>query len=230
MKRNIVIYILFFCLIIGLSACSKQEENKAQDNWENEVLWAEECGQDGLACCADQEPACKYGQTCCVSPSNPNETYCAESCRFGELDEFCREAEPACDSGMICADFGRCTPCGEADLPCCVDDACTAGLVCTGGICEECGLPGNICCENGVACQAEDVFEKGRTECQVNNVCSFCGSGGQIACQNEPFCNPGNLQSGQSCYACGSANQPCCKEGDAAVCNGDLICDRGFCS
>lgn len=234
MKKNIVLYILFFCLIFCLAACKNQSNQASDDDWESEVLWAEECGQDGLSCCLNEEPSCKFGQTCCVSPGDPSQTYCADECRFGELDEFCRAEEPECNEFLVCADYGRCAPCGGEEQACCLgDQVCEEDLVCNGKICETCGLAGNVCCKEGLACLDQDKRDKERTECQINNICSYCGSQRRIACQAEPRCNKNHLLNSEQCYPCGEINQPCCQDkGGTSYCNHikGFECHLGFCS
>ena len=68
--------------IVGLvailfSGCAKQDNTVKKSDWENDVLWAQDCGMDGLSCC-DSETPCFYEQQCCVSPSDPGVNYCAD--------------------------------------------------------------------------------------------------------------------------------------------------------
>jgi hypothetical protein len=225
--------LLIFVLILAISACSRNKNSgNAEDDWENEVLLASECGMDGLRCCAAPEEACRYGQQCCSDPLNVKNNFCADNCTLGSKHAFCRATEPKCDEGFACQS-GRCIECGKDKGPCCAgENSCESGLVCSNEICEKCGLPGNVCCTQGLPCQSEKLRTAGRTECR-ENACSFCGSSGSVSCLGDPKCNPGNLLNNDSCFMCGGLNQPCCEITDVNLydCNPKegLVCNVGFC-
>jgi hypothetical protein len=221
---------LFFSIILlfGLSACSlnnKQSGEDSNDNWENEVLLAEECGFDGLKCCDNEEEQCKFGQSCCVNPVNPEDNYCADVCEFGLENTFCRNEEPLCDSGLTCKN-SRCLPCGYDGDYCCGGDACNNELICFNEYCTRCGQKDGPCCESSPLCVNEDDRGRIRTECQ-NGICRACGYGGTPGCENEPFCNPENLLNNDYCLQCGKQNQPCCE--DKICTDTKLECRSGFC-
>jgi hypothetical protein len=234
MKKRIASKILLlFILMLAISACSLNKDAKtAEDDWENEILLASECGMDGLRCCAAPEEACRYGQQCCADPLNAKNNFCADSCELGAKHAFCRAEDPKCDDGFACKD-GRCIECGKDQGPCCAGQtACESGLVCNKEICEKCGLPGNVCCADGQACRSDNLRESGRTECRDNS-CSFCGFSGSASCLGDPKCNPGNLLNNDSCFMCGGLNQPCCEIFGVNIYACDpkagLICNTGFC-
>jgi len=234
-KKKLFKIILTFSLILAISACSIVGDSEEDDDWENEVLLASECGMDGLQCCVAPEEECKYGQECCHDPGNSSLNYCADDCTLGKEKAFCRVDEPACDESLACLD-GRCVECGKEEEPCCYGDLqCNESLVCNNKTCEQCGIPGNVCCEENLSCLGQNLRERGRTECRGNNICSYCGYGGGVSCKNEPFCNSGHLLNGTTCFQCGDLNQPCCKINELNVfeCNQEeqeLKCDLGFCS
>ncbi len=205
----------------------------ASDNWQEQVLWAQECGEAGIACCADRDPACSYGLNCCSDPNDAGRNVCLDDCGCGALDKFCCSDDPHCQAGLACAD-GFCKPCGQADQPCCyADTACYGGLVCDNDkICVECGVAGNPCCAGDPGCLTENNFDNSRTECR-NGTCVRCGSDNNIACQNAPACNQEHLLNNNFCLACGEYNQPCCNElsGAGFACDPSqgLECQLGFC-
>jgi len=234
MVKRINILFLFlslFLILFILSACSNKT-SVSNDNWKKEVLFASECGLDGLQCCLNEETLCLYEQECCTDPNDSSSTYCSDKCNFGEPNTFCRDTEPKCDEGSVCYE-GYCQLAGDNSQPCFSDGTCREGSVCGDGVCVECGLTGNPCCDNNeYKCKNENVFDNSRTDC-INDVCVECGYASKSVCQNQPFCNPGHLQNNTSCLLCGGSNQPCCKsqEENILFCNdGDnLTCESGFC-
>ncbi len=221
LKISSVIILLAFTL----SGCFlNKEEDKNNNDWQNEILMAQECGMDGLPCCLDKDPSCFYGQQCCVDPNNPTHTACRDECTCGHSEEFCCENNQ-CEDGLVCRD-GYCVECGNKEEPCCLNDECQEGLVCYQNECVECGLPGNPCCSEGKACLGEGKLDDTRTECE-EDICVLCGFSGQKACVGEPFCNPHNLLNNGICYHCGGYNQPCCEN---QFCDKGLQCKLGFCN
>ena len=223
------VFIVFFICIILLSGC--QIKTPVIDDWENEVLLASECGMDGLRCCED-DPQCKYGQSCCVNPSNSLQNYCADDCTLGRLGSYCRIEAPLCDQGLACAD-NHCHTCGGEDQPCCSGDTtCNNELVCHKDKCVVCGEPGNPCCLEGIACLDQERPNIGHAECR-NEVCVYCGFNGKVSCEIGPACLKNNLYNNGKCLFCGELNKPCCdpKTNDYA-CNPDqkLKCELGFCN
>jgi len=218
---------LLLTLSVLLSACSFNGDKEKNNNWQNEVLFASECGLSGMQCCQSEE-ACKYGNVCCINPNNIEENYCDSECSLGLEDKFCRDSEPKCDTGMACYQ-GKCQFSGGENQPC--DDSdpeCDDDLICYNGLCLKCGLSGNPCCENTLLCDGLGVFDKNRTEC-LNDMCQPCGFVGKKACQNEPHCNIGNLNNNNYCLQCGVLNTPCCKNGKNVFCDNGLVCNLGFC-
>lgn len=222
-----------FCLIILFlfSGCNISQKNKVKNNnWQNEVLLADECGYDGLKCCTDNpEQLCKYGQNCCFNPQDENDNYCATDCELGKEKSFCRLSAPSCDAGLVCQG-DRCLACGKENQFCCEgSEACAANLFCHNSKCLTCGQGGHPCCPLAPACPS---FADTRAEC-YNGTCRACGFSGGPACQDEPFCAAGNLNNNNICYLCGGLNQPCCKDTEAGnVCAGGqgLACVSGFCA
>ena len=244
------ISLILLLFLPAISGCSfGREDYTVDDNWEDEVLVVSECGFDGLQCCADQEPSCKFGQTCCSDPNDPKNNYCADECSCGKRGAFCCAEGDSCDGGLSCRE-GKCIPCGDADQACCGEASpsgtaeaspsgtaeagtCNNDLICYYDKCVECGLPGAPCCANTSPCQASDSLDGSRLECK-NNLCAYCGANGRIACPNDPICQPEHLLNNFACLSCGNDNQPCC----ATTTDSDLICktenglecNLGFCS
>ncbi len=222
-KKIIFIFLSLFLGVFLISGCSLKKAPVLEnpDSWEDEILMAQECGMDGLKCCTE-DPACRYGQSCCTAPDSSGKNYCADSCDFGSQNNFCRRDNPQCDQNLVCSD-SYCLSCGEENNLCCEDDLCNNDLVCHNNKCVPCGLPGNPCCEG--ACSKDS-----RTEC-VRGVCQECGFGGKGVCMNEPFCNTGYLENNGICLECGKLNLPCCDiENNTKSCAQDLVCGKGFCN
>lgn len=196
---KINLFFVFF-LILMLSGCSKQENSNSDESWKDEVLLMDECGSDGLKCCADQESQCFFGQTCCIDINNPERNYCADECSCGGLDEYC-----------------------------CENNECDSGLACNKGDCVVCGEEGNPCCVLGKQCLDQDSGEVKKTEC-IDNICIPCGYGGKNVCESGDKCVADHFVNNNKCLACGDYNQPCCindeMECDA---DKGLKCELGFC-
>jgi hypothetical protein len=232
-KKDINIFCLFvFLLIITpiLSACGNK--NITIDNWEEQVLYAKECGMDGLPCCSDKEKKCLYGQECCIDPNNSERNMCADECDCGKEGAFCCSGDNQCGDGLACF-AGYCVECGGISDPCCAGDIkCNNDLICNNDLCVSCGIPGNPCCTTGISCINQEKRNNSRTECR-NDLCIYCGSDSQIACQYEPACALGHLLNNDYCLKCGGPNQPCCNDvsGVDYICeNSDLVCELGFCT
>lgn len=225
MKRR---FLIIFCLLFLLSACGKSNVPQNDDSWKSEVLQMEECGMDGLACCIEQEPACLFGQECCVDPFDDTRTYCADECVCGEAGKFCCADGPKCGDGLACFD-GNCIECGKKGQICCEEDQCGSELLCYGGDCVSCGDNGAPCCGGDKKCVGETIFDNLRQDC-FGGICQYCGNNAKNACINEPFCNPDHLFSNDLCLQCGGINQPCCEEDGEKTCGDDLECTFGFCS
>ncbi len=226
-------FLFLLLILLTFSACSNKAE-VSDSAWQDEILFASECGLDGLQCCIGDGSPCLYEQKCCVDPNDLASTYCSDDCSFGEPNTFCRELEPKCDDGAVCFN-GYCQTAGGDNQPCFADGNCDEGSVCGNGVCVECGLAGNPCCggDDNLECKNENFTDKGRTDC-ISSICLECGSASEPSCQTEPACNPGHLENNGTCLLCGGYNQPCCKvedEGDS-LCGGDedLSCVSGFCS
>lgn len=226
MAKRFFIFLLLAPFV--LSACQEKKEI-SNDSWKDEVLFASECGLEGLQCCVGDEDPCLYGLECCADPNDPEMTYCAEECSFGSPNTFCRASEPRCDTGSVCFD-GYCQLAGGDGQPCYNDGSCDEGVVCGDGVCVECGLPGNPCCADAeYACRDGNPSEPGRTAC-LDNICRECGFGGRTVCPQEPYCNKGHLNNNDKCLACGAYNQACCRDDEGGFyCNEDLVCASGFC-
>lgn len=228
-----VILAIFSLLVFSslLSACSLWQKEEP-DNWQDDILMAGECGEEGLQCCIDQDPACDYG-SCCVDPNNPSQNYCSESCDFGKEGTFCR-AGNECDEGLTCSE-GRCELCGGADQPCCANKACAGDeLACFRGTCVACGVTGNPCCQSAPYCKDGGVDNLLRAECK-DEICALCGANGNEPCQEEPVCNENHLLNIGHCYRCGGFNQPCChritpEKTEKYCVEEGLSCTLDFCS
>jgi hypothetical protein len=217
---------IVFILVFVLFGCG-QPNDQNSDDWKKEVLYATECGFDGLECCVDKEPACLYGQVCCSNPTDPSKSNCFEDCSCGSAGKFCCAGENPCGENLACFE-GFCVECGGIGEVCCPGEDCGQNSVCHSGKCVLCGLIGNPCCSNFPEC-AEG--EDGRiSECR-GGFCSHCGSQGFAACLKEPYCQPNNLLNNGVCFTCGGANEPCCNNGEAEPgCKPGLECKLGFCS
>jgi hypothetical protein len=233
MGKKIIFSLLLIILIF--TGCKKKQTVQNDESWKDEILWAQECGLEGMMCCGEEgkEPTCFYGLNCCINPQSSNIHYCAEDCTCGKEKNFCCADEPQCDEGMACLK-GFCTPCGDNQQPCCSgEDECSNELVCFRNTCVQCGKPGNPCCTEGEACIGQEDKGDVRTECR-NNLCNYCGFGDKIACLEEPKCNISHLLINDICYICGTYNQPCCNEesGVDYICDpqAGLVCELGFCS
>lgn len=171
-------------LLLGflLSSCGKSEKAD-DDNWKKEIAMAHECGESGLPCCVDVQPACFHAQQCCADANDPVRTVCADSCDCGGESQFC-----------------------------CAGNECDDGYACDSGYCVKCGEEGNPCCATSTACVLESANDNTRTGC-VNSRCAKCGQGGNAVCPREPACNDGHLMNNGSCLTCGGFNQPCCQDG-----------------
>jgi hypothetical protein len=237
----LALYSAVFAVISTACSMGNNQYFTGQDDWENEVLLASECGLDGLRCCADEDPSCKYGQECCVSPLDPERNQCRDDCRCGIEYGYCCIGDEPCQDGLACAD-GVCLSCGNNGDPCCDGESCAGGLVCHANTCVECGLPGNPCCvEEQVLmerrefdkCRGEDRTDAVRAKC-IEGICIYCGSEGKAACPDEPACLPYNLLNNGFCYKCGGLNLPCCAAGEDTAydcdANAGLSCQLGFCT
>lgn len=227
--------LLLVILTIFLSSCSLPTNRKKNDDsgWKDEVLWAQECGMDGLPCCKNTDQPCQYGQSCCVSQTDERSDYCADTCEYGKEKTFCRKEDPKCDSGFVCA-ADKCEKCGDENESCCqTGEKCAADLICHNDKCLSCGLGGNPCCAVEPNCKNKVARDRSRTEC-MNGICTYCGSSNAIGCLSEPYCNKGHLLNNDFCLPCGGYNQPCCDEATEIgyECNPseDLTCILGFCS
>jgi len=219
--------VFIFLFLLTLSACA-EDTKVSEDNWQNEVIFATECGHDGQQCCIDEDSPCLYEQECCVDPNDPKATYCAESCSFGEPNTFCRDTEPKCNETSVCYD-GYCQIAGGNNQPCFLDGKCKNGAVCFDGLCVQCGLPGNPCCDDGeYKCKNEKVFDKTRTDC-IEGVCVECGYATKKTCLSEPSCNPNHLENNNFCLMCGEENKPCCRDDNQVFCKEGFECMSGFC-
>jgi len=232
-----IVCLLIFCFsLAGLSTgCVKQKTTTIaeEDEWEEEILYARECGMDGLPCCQNSDQPCLYAQQCCVDPNNPDRNHCKDECSCGVKGAFCCGSDPQCGDGLACF-AGYCVECGGISDPCCDTSlACEGDLVCNKEICTVCGTPGNPCCTTGIACKNQEKRDHNRTECR-SGVCIYCGANSKIACQFEPACVPAHLFNNDFCYPCGGANQPCCNESSGVLYDCDqekeLVCELGFCT
>lgn len=226
----------FLFLILALSGCSIPSFNSVGDRKPVPVMLAQECGMDGLKCCAT-DPSCSYGQTCCVNPGNASENMCADKCEFGELEQFCT-ADNQCGQGLKCAG-GKCESCGADGQSCCQgqteQDKCTGkikegSLVCVNEICVSCGQPGNPCCAND-KCFKQGEAPSGAVECRQGN-CLACGLNSQPICNSDQKCAENLMINENTCVSCGQFNQPCCRgEKGESVCDKKLKlkCELGFC-
>jgi len=235
-KNKFLNIFLLLTLLVGLSGC-QFKKTVSQENGKQDILMAQDCGMDGLKCCAD-EPSCSFGQKCCVDPNDPSRNRCANECSCGHLEEFCCQGDSKCQAGLNCTD-GNCVACGKEKEPCCgADKTCqakavdqTTSLTCANNVCVACGRPGNPCCALGKKCQDQLPEIESLLECK-DGLCSECGANGLIACQGESGCVAGQLLNNNICYKCGGSNQPCCRnQKNEQICDSkdQLTCDLGFC-
>jgi len=229
-KRIIYFSCLYFLLLFFISGCGQKVDDENED-WKDEVMMAHECGLEGFACCADKEPACQYGLSCCTDPNNIKINMCVPNCACGGEGRFCCKSEPLCDSGLACFK-GLCATCGEKDQPCCPHTGCGKDLACQAGQCVLCGLSGHPCCPDEPKCVNQATDDPDRAECQ-GGICAPCGTAGEPACPGEPACGTKHLLNNNICYKCGDFNQPCCADDfiSEGGCDptGDLECSLGFC-
>ncbi len=227
---------LNICILAGilmiLSGCGRNSPQADKNvGWQDEILMAEECGADGLKCCENTNPACRFGQQCCSDPGNPKDNFCSDDCSCGKEKKFCCATDPQCDPGMACS-AGRCVKCGREEQPCCSSEKCAGELVCSGGRCWQCGAAGHPCCPQEPLCADQNRSDSQRSECQ-NGFCQFCGAAGHLPCFGNPQCNKNHLLNNNTCYPCGDFNNPCCDNNSGAgyECNPDLglACRLGFC-
>ncbi|MEI8361021.1 MAG: hypothetical protein WCG01_02750 [bacterium] len=229
-------FLFLLILVFTLSGCTIWSDEKAGSNTVP-VLLAQECGLDGLKCCATS-PSCNYGQACCVNPNNTNENMCADKCDFGKLEQFCR-SDSQCDQGLKCIN-GTCNLCGTEGETCCHGDndqeRCfgrikEGNLVCVDDKCLKCGQAGNPCCAEN-KCFNQNQLLGGHVECR-QGACVACGLDGQATCNNDKKCGENYLINDGSCLSCGQYNKPCCKnEQGLEFCDSKLKlkCQLGFCN
>jgi hypothetical protein len=230
--RNKKTKLAAFLIIIFLGLMSFgiwQYVNKnAYKQVKQDILMAQECGMDGLKCCAS-EPKCSFGQQCCVNPSNESENQCADTCGCGKQDQFCC-ANSQCEQGMACID-AKCEACGGENQPCCASNCSGRDklgnlLTCFGNKCVGCGLLGRPCCEADKCLEVKGI-EKSFSEC-AGGLCQACGGNQQAACLAGKKCLDSYLLNNKNCFQCGNENQPCCEN---SKCNekSKLKCLQGFC-
>lgn len=225
MEIKKTIFLLLVILLLG--GCSLGFDEQAAEQSPNEILLAQECGMDGLRCCAD-EPKCSFGQACCIDPNDQSQTRCSNECSCGGQDEFCC-ADNQCGDGLVCLE-GSCTACGAENQPCC-GDICQSvkgknggQLLCYQQQCLACGQLATPCCQEEPFCRLMDDLSLGF--CQ-DGLCAACGGNEQAACLADQACLAGYLLSEGRCYQCGGLNQPCCV---SQTCSNDsFVCLSGFC-
>ena len=224
---------LSIVLLFVLSACSFWPGSYEEIAWQEEVLWAQECGLEDMVCCLDKEPECDEGFSCCVSPIDKEENMCRDECTCGLADNYCCAQGDLCREGSVCQD-NVCRMCGEISQPCCSGSICSGDLTCYQEQCVLCGELGNPCCESEQKCNGQnDKGDEQRTEC-IRAICQLCGGQGRIACPSEPKCNANNLFNNGACLNCGNANEPCCEREIASSTESycqenNLSCQAGFC-
>lgn len=228
--KNISAILSILILGIFLSSCSS-ERDLEDISWQDEIIFATECGMDGLQCCPEDETSCLHGLVCCTDPNNRLLNFCSEECSYGSLNNFCRDTYPNCNDGMVCEN-SFCRRAGGANQPCYEGGTCDNDLICSDGMCLQCGLSDNPCCRGdlGYQCLGEGSSDESRNAC-IEGTCRKCGFSPFSSCPDEPFCNFGFLNNNKNCLKCGNYNQPCCKDSDlGSFCqNEDLKCENGFC-
>ncbi len=226
---NIFLVCMLLFLIVSLGGCfNKTNDVSREVDWEEEVLYAKECGMDRLPCCSNGEAPCLYEQTCCVDPNNPKRNMCVDECTCGGLNDFCCAEGQRCNNGLACVN-GYCVACGDDGQPCCdTGDECNNKLVCHSKKCVQCGLADNPCCDAGKSCATEKALDNTRAECQ-SGVCILCGFASRKGCFGEPVCNSRYLLNNNNCLQCGGYSQPCCNQ-EEEKCDEGFLCDLGFCS
>lgn len=120
----------------------------------------------------------------------------------GAVDQPCCTELPACDDGARCNAGGACEACGASGQGCCADNACGAGLTCTGAVCAEplvcttqCTLGTTRCSTSGGvdSCGADGTCPVWRAvvaTCPTGTVCT----GGDCVEQCPTACVPDTLQ------------------------------------
>lgn len=192
------------------------------------ILMAQECGLDGLKCCAG-EPKCSFGQECCIDANKADNSQCADKCGCGQQDEFCC-ANNKCDQGQACIN-SKCTACGGEGQPCCSNN-CSGNdkkgheLKCWSDKCVGCGLIGSPCCGSD-QCFGLETPEKTLAEC-IAGKCRICGGNQEPACLGKQKCLDDYLLNNSNCFKCGEINEPCC-EGQKCNQKFKLNCRQGFC-
>jgi len=201
MKRNLLIFIALAFLsgfYYFYFVRSKAPVHKA--DWQEETLLSQDCGLEGLRCCAGDKPACDGGLSCCADPSGTGNNYCSDKCSFGEKGNFCRQESPRCDTDLACQN-NRCLTCGVAGGPCCLgEQKCKSSendrLECLiDGICGRCGARNANTCSVGPACNKGNILN--------NNICLPCGE------YNTPCCN----ETAGVDYQCSPSSRAACSLG-----------------
>jgi hypothetical protein len=81
----------------------------------------------------------------------------------------------------------------------------------------DCGVLGQPCCNNGVACTAPF------TRCTLSGTCDVCGGVDQRCCVGK-VCQEGfACDTGDKCRRCGNMNQLCCP---GRLCETNLSCNQ----
>ena len=83
----------------------------------------------------------------------------------GAVDQPCCAELPACDDGARCNATSVCEACGATGQGCCADNACQAGLTCSGSVCAE-----------PLVCTTQCTL--GTTRCSATGGVESCGSDG----------------------------------------------------
>ena len=233
MKKFIIIIIALIAIagLLGGYYFYFQVYDRKDSGGENDIALGHECGEDGFACCIDQDPQCYHGLACCTNPENQTLTMCSDNCNCGEKGNFCCAGEDKCAQGLSCVD-SVCVACGKEGEPCCGEGICDEqSLACSSGKCVECGKTGNPCCMVDPACDHLDLLDGVKNECS-GGYCRACGTADSSFCTKSQECLPGLLKNNGQCIPCGGLDQPCCSPtSEKQECNTDfgLKCVLGFC-
>jgi hypothetical protein len=207
------------------------------------------CGGEKQNCCqGNGTNQCKAGLFCIGTLTADGGAGNDQCLPCGAKGQRCCDNDPACNTGLGCADppgdnNSMCSDtCGASGAACCEGGNCQTGLVCGGqadggggGTCGPCGGDGQPCCDTGNECTTG-------LSCVIagaGNKCSACGGSGQACCgaNNSGSCTAGlgcagrdaNAGTPGMCGACGAQGQPCCSTGGADAgtvtqCMTDLSC------
>jgi hypothetical protein len=167
-----------------------------------------DCGTEGRSCCGSQFRTCGQGLACVSGSSGGSSDQCV---KCGAVGQACCGLATArfCNGELVCSG-GLCQVCGVANGPCCPGDKCDANMVCdTDKTCKRCGSATELCCQKDGKAVCNDGFL-----CGKDNHCTRCGARGEACCEGRKCTAGVCIRSGdaEACQNdCGAQGQPCCK-------------------